>query len=97
MQTHGKYIFIGFNYLREDAPRHHRAPTTEIEHPWRVCTSSHVFKLPGNRGVVVGRWRKNIRPWEETVLEILKGRETDFETTIKSSRTARIAEDVSEN
>src|ERR1700683_2359614 len=78
MQTYGKPFFIGFNYLKSDSPIFHLAPTTEIEHPWRVCPKSLVIRLPKSRGIVIGKWRSNIRPWEETLLEILKGREIYF-------------------
>jgi hypothetical protein len=89
VQTHGRPFFVGFNYLRSDAPIIHLAPTTEIEYPWRVCPKSLVIKLPKGRGMVMGKWKFNVRPWEETLLEILKGREIYFAEEEGQGNTAK--------
>lgn len=82
MQTHGKPFFIGFLHLKPEAPRFERKPTNEIEHPWRVCPQSLVVKLPRGRGMVIGRWRKSKVHWEQSLMEIIQGREFDFEKAI---------------
>lgn len=78
MQTYGKYIFVGFMYLKKEAPYFHVELTAEIEYPWRVCPKTLIIKLPKKRGMVVGFWRKNLKPWQESLMEILKGREIGF-------------------
>ncbi len=82
MQTYGRPLFVGFIHLKPEAPRFEVKPTNEIEHPWRVCPDSLVVKLPKGRGMVLGRWRKSKVHWEQSLMEILKGREIDFEETI---------------
>jgi hypothetical protein len=42
--------------LQVTAPRHHRFETQEYEHPYRSA-NSHVLRLFGHRGVVVGWWQ----------------------------------------
>lgn len=41
--------------LRTDAPRHHRYWTQEYEWPYRA-SESHVLRLFGHAGIVVGQW-----------------------------------------
>lgn len=84
MQTYGKPVFFGFLRLRSDAPLFQKVPTTEIEYPWRYCPKSIIITLRFPLwicGLVLGKWKDNDRPWNETVLEILKGRELEKETT----------------
>lgn len=88
MQTHGKYLFVGLNYLKPDAPIFHTAPTHEIEHPWRICPNSWIIKLPNSRGLVVGWWKKNPGEWNESLMEILKGREVAFTEEVRSIFTS---------
>lgn len=92
MQTYGSPIFIGSLRLRKNAPLFHKSPTNEIEHPWRVCPNSLVIKLPFGRGIVVGKWRANKDHWENSLMEILNGRELDFEETITGN-----SQDLSED
>jgi hypothetical protein len=47
--------------LNSDAPRHDRRMTYEYEHPFR-CSRSHVIRLIGWIGVVVGRWNDERLP-----------------------------------
>jgi hypothetical protein len=95
VQTYGKYIFVGLNHLKPDAPYFHLAPTHEIEHPWRICRKSLVIRLLCGKGLVIGLWRKNKEHWEKSLMEILKGRVVDIQETTASN--AGITEDIPAN
>lgn len=44
--------------LAKDAPRHHRFPTFEYEHPRRYA-DAHVIRLVGHFALVFGRWHED--------------------------------------
>jgi hypothetical protein len=74
-QTHGvgRYFWHKIR-LRPDAPRHHTFDTMEYEEPFRWSSPSHVIRLFGSRGIVVGRWRKSHWSEEEQLFIATQGR-----------------------
>lgn len=59
METHGiGPLFVAGIRLRWNAPPVHRAPTTEMEEPFRVARGIVVHLWPTTLGLVFGRWRK---------------------------------------
>lgn len=58
-QTHDLGRFFAYRaLLKKDAKRFQTAPTQEIDEPYRKATSL-VVRLWGQRGVILGWWRKS--------------------------------------
>jgi hypothetical protein len=76
-KTHG----IGDSFwhkirLQKDAPRHHQYATYEYEPPSRVAYS-HVFRILGKWGIVVGRWHSQLDE-DVAAIEAVKGHPTEI-------------------
>lgn len=72
-QTHdGPFGLFWHTVQLENAPRFHKAPTREIEWPYRISQSLVIARKDG-RGLVLGRWRRNKKEEHEALLDTLKG------------------------
>jgi hypothetical protein len=70
-------------HVERTAPWFHRAPTREIEPPFRVCLRSVVFRLwPTGRAWVFGRWRPSGLSETEALQRALAGRMVDLDTEV---------------
>lgn len=59
-ETHGfGRLYVHSAHLRADSGRFHRAPTTEIEPPFRVGTGL-VVRVLGEHGFVIGWWTDSV-------------------------------------
>jgi len=62
--------------LDRKAPRFHRAPTHEIERPFRL-SNSVIVRFWGERGLVFGRWRPTDWTEEEALRYATQAQDLD--------------------
>ena len=93
--THGiRRLFWHKIRLQPDSPRHHRYATHEYEYPYRRA-NSHVLRLFGRSGLVLGWWHgggldEESEEYADHLNEAVQGR-----TLIDNERFKRNAAEIS--
>jgi hypothetical protein len=83
-------LFVHTVRLKPGTPFIHRAPTNEIEEPFRHSRSV-IFNL-FRRGVVVGVWRKTDRDPEDALLDALDGQVIQEAAPLKEWASSGVTE-----
>lgn len=79
---HGSPAFIGHIHVKKNTPVFHRAPTYEIEEPFRICVKpkSLIVRLWKTHALVIGLWRQNNTGESEVLLSAVQGHWTKYGT-----------------
>jgi hypothetical protein len=81
-------FFVMPIWVDASAPLAHRAPTREIEAPFRVSLRSIVLRLwPLRRALVVGRWHPSGLSEEEALQAAVAGHEVGLSTVVDDGTT----------
>lgn len=75
--------FWGIVKVKWNTPLYHTAPTTEIEHPFRVCPKSKIIRLSFGRAMILGKWQtgadEHSEEYASHLLSAILGREIETE------------------
>jgi hypothetical protein len=81
-------FFVMPIWVDATAPVAHRAPTREIEPPFRVSLRSVVLRLwPSRRALVVGRWQPSGLSEEEALQAAVGGHSVGLDTACDDGTT----------
>jgi len=81
-QTYGSPVFVGLLNVKSNTPLIHKAPTYEIEEPFRICEKpqSRIIRIARNKAIVIGLWRKNNTDESDVLLKATQGYWTEYGT-----------------